>query len=91
MNQADFFGVEPPPSAQFKDIRNTRPANASAKAELVWELGRLLRTVPPAVRNGSVNLVRQWRAAQAQGAKVAGNSRSSVADLTTAIKALRSF
>lgn len=75
----------------FRDIRNQRQSVAEQKAELSLTLGRLCARVPPSIRDGSVNLVREWRATRAAASKVAGNSRSSVHDLTAAISNMQRY
>lgn len=75
----------------FKDIRNTRESVAQEKARLCLELGALIKHPPPAVINGSVQIVREWTAARAAAAKVAASSRSSGQELRTAINNMRRF
>jgi hypothetical protein len=90
MSQVDIFG-ETPPVRPFKDIRNWRSSVAEDKAELALVLGHLLNKVPPSVRDGSVQVVREWREAREKGAKVAASTRSSVQDLRSAISWLERF
>lgn len=51
-------------------------------------LAALLKRVPAKVRGGSVQCVRQWRAQHAKATKVAGNPRSSVTEIESAINAM---
>lgn len=90
MNQFDFVG-NMPPAPPFKDIRNTRPSAAEEKAALCLELGRLCQKCPASVASGSINLTRNWVAAQKQARKIVANSRSSVAELSSAISNMMSF
>lgn len=87
---SDLFGFETPPRA-FKDVRNQRPGVAQQKAELLLELGALIKVCPKAVANGSIQKVRQWRAKCEKARGVAGNPRSSVHDITRAIKSMRAL
>jgi hypothetical protein len=84
----DLFGFAAP-RAPFRDIRKQRDSVAERKAELCLELGALIRTIPPRVRDGSIQLVRRWRLEAEKAAKVAANRRSSVEDLTRAIATMR--
>lgn len=90
MNQIDFIG-DLPPLRPFKDVRNTRSSAAEEKAQLLLALGRLCQTPPQSVRNGSVNLTRDWIACQKKGLALAANSRASVNDLSIAVKNMRRF
>ena len=90
MSQLDFFGGLPP-AAPFKDIRNTRPSAAEEKARLCLDLIRLCQTPPKSVRNGSVNLTREWLACQRGSKALAANSRASVVALEMAIKSMQRF
>jgi hypothetical protein len=91
MMQLDWIGGEKP-GARFKDVRNTRPSIAEEKAELALRLGDLINKAPPALAaGGSINAVREWRVARAAAAKIAGNSRSSVQELTSAISNMQRF
>jgi len=89
--QLDWVGAPHSDSRPFRDIRNQRPSVAEQKAALALELGRLLTKPPASVVNGSVQKVREWQAARARAAKVAGSSRSSVPELTAAINNMRRF
>lgn len=80
----DLFGHGAPPQP-LRDIRNTRPGVAEEKAQLLLRLGRLIDTIPPGVRDGSVQRVRAWRQARADAAKVAASKRASVQELQSAI------
>lgn len=91
MSQIDWVGGAPPTGGAFRDIRSTRPSVAEEKAVLLYDLGQLLNRVPASVRNGSVQLVRQWKAARDSAQKVAGNSRSSVHEISAAVNRLRQF
>lgn len=90
--QTDWVGggasADPKPC---KDIRNTRPTVAEEKAQLALELGRIISKCPVRVQNGSVNLVREWRATKDAAAKVCANSRSSAQQLRTAINSMSRF
>jgi hypothetical protein len=90
MSQIDFVGGLPAPKP-FKDIRSTRPSAAEAKAELCLRLGRLCATVPPSVRNGSIQTVRDWKQHQEKALKLAKNARASVPELTAAISNMSRF
>lgn len=90
MNQIDFIGGGSVPKP-FRDIRNTRPTVAEEKATLCLELGRLCSAVPPRVRNGSINLTREWVAVQKKARALVGNSRASVCELTAAITSMRRY
>ena len=89
--QIDWIGaVDGRP--QFKDIRNQRASVAETKAQRVLELGRLIAAIPPHIKSGgSVNAVREWREARASAAKIAGSSRSSIAEITSAISNMGRF
>lgn len=91
MKQFDFIGQPETPPQSFRDIRNTRPSVAEEKAQLTLILGRLCASVPHRVRNGSVNLTRDWMAAQKAAKSLAANSRASVLQLSGAIGAMRRF
>lgn len=90
MNQLDFIGDLPPPRP-FKDIRSTRSSAAEEKAQLLLELGRLCQTPPQSVRNGSINLTREWMACQKTGRGLCANTRASIPHLTAAIANMRRF
>lgn len=92
MKQIDFI-TEPAdsPVKPFRDIRNTRFTVADEKATLVLELGRLARKVPAKISSGSIQITRQWMEASKKAMSVASNQRSSVTDLTLALKTLRAF
>lgn len=85
---SDLFGFVAPRPV-FKDTRNTRPSVAQQKAELLLELGRLIRSVPPEARDGSIQIVRLWKSRKEAAEKIANNSRSSVHDLTRSIASMR--
>lgn len=87
---SDLFGYTPPQRA-FKDTRNTRPSVAERKAELLLELGSLINRCPAKVRDGSVQVVRQWQHTRAAAAKIAANSRASIDDLTRAIGSMAAY
>jgi hypothetical protein len=90
--QSDWVGGSFSPQAKpFKDVRNTRESVAEEKARLCLELGALIKRPPASVVNGSVQSVREWQAARAAAAKVAGSSRSSGQELRTAIGNMRRF
>ncbi len=91
MDQLNFLGGEPVVTNPFKDIRNTRPSTAEEKAHLHMTLGRLCKTPPPKVLNGSVRLTREWLQHQKAGLALAGNARASVPQLTAQIATLRSY
>lgn len=92
MNQSDWVSETPAPAAKpFKDIRSTRPSVAEEKAQLVLQLGALIRTVPAAVRNGSVDVTREWKAIRDKAEKVARNARSSAQEIRTAINSLNRY
>lgn len=61
---------------------------AEDKARLCLELGALINKVPASIRNGSVNITRQWRDDREKAAKVAASSRSSVQELHSAINSM---
>lgn len=86
--QADWVGTPALTPPQFRDIRNQRPGVAEQKATKLLQLGALLKRVPAKVRGGSVQCVRQWRAQHAKATKVAGNPRSSVTEIESAINAM---
>lgn len=88
--QLDWVG-ETAGMAGFKDIRNQRHGVAEEKAALCLRLGELCNKVPRSVRDGSVNLTREWKAERAKAMKVAGSSRSSVNELTAAISSMGRF
>ncbi len=77
MKQIDFIGAPEQAPSEFKDIRNTLPVLADEKAVLLLTLGEQLKRIPASVKSGSVQTVREWRAAHAEALKVAKNSRSS--------------
>lgn len=86
MSQLDWVG-NTAPDAQARVIRNTRPSSAETKAVLVLQLGELINTIPPRIKaGGTVDSVRAWKKTREAAAKVAGNSRSSEQELTSAIK-----
>lgn len=85
MNQIDWIGSTAKPRA-FKDIRNQRPSVAEEKARLCLELGNLTQRVPASIMAAGIEKTRQWRAAQESAIKVLKSSRSSVTELTIAIK-----
>jgi hypothetical protein len=87
---SDLFGYAAP-VRPFKDIRKQRDSVAERKAELLLELGQLISKVPPAVRDGSIQVVRLWQSRRDAAAKVAGNRRSSIHDLTRAIGSLAEY
>lgn len=90
--QTDWVSETPPQQAKpFKDIRNTRPTVAEEKAQLLMQLGALIRTCPACVRDGSVNTVRAWRKTRDEAAKVAANSRSSSQQIRTAINSMARY
>ncbi len=91
-NQVDWVGAAAGEPSAFRDIRNQRASIAEEKAERALRLGRLCMSIPPAIRSGgSVNLVREWQQARSAAAKVAGNKRSSVAELDAAINNMQRF
>jgi hypothetical protein len=90
MSQSDWVGGLPP-TAPFKDIRNQRSATAERKAYLLRELGDLINKVPPLIMSSGIERTREWRTAREAAAKIAGNSRSSVNDLTRAITNMKRF
>lgn len=61
---------------------------AEQKARLLLTLGALLKRIPLQVRDGSVQRVREWRMQHEAARKVAGNSRSSVTEIQSAISSL---
>lgn len=77
-----------PSPPQFRDIRNQRPSTAEQKAVALLRLGQLLKRVHAQIRDGSVQRVREWKACHAAALKVAGNSRSSVTEITSACHSL---
>lgn len=84
MEQLDW--VSTAPARPFKDIRNTRPSVAQQKAEMLLRLGDLINKIPPNVKGGgSINDVRNWRIGREAAAKVAKSTRSSTAEITSAI------
>lgn len=92
MNQLDFVGGLPSVApAPFKDIRNTRSMVAEEKARLCLELGALCKTPPSRVRNGSVNLTREWLNCQKKSIALAARARASVIELGMAVKNMRRF
>lgn len=92
MNQSDWVGGGISISQKpFKDIRNTKSSIAEEKAMLLLDLGSLLKSPPDKVINGGVKITREWVAARAAAAKVAGSSRSSSQELRTAINNMRRF
>lgn len=91
-DQSDWVGDTPPRVAKpFKDIRNTRPTVAEEKAQLLLQLGALIRACPASVRDGSVNKVRAWLVIRGAAAKVAGSSRSSTQQIRTAINSMNGY
>lgn len=61
-------------------------STAYEKATLLWRLGELINKIPPEIKaGGSINLVREWSASRKTAARVAGNSRSSVGEIQSAI------
>lgn len=90
-HQHDWIGGPQTDEKPFKDIRNQRSTVAEEKARLCLELGVLINRVPQSVRNGSVNITRQWRADRDKAAKVAASSRSSVQELNSAINSMTRY
>ena len=90
MTQFDWIGGDKP-AKPFRDIRNQRPSTAERKAELCLEIKALALRPPPSVINGSVQLVRKWRAAQEAAMKVCGSARSSIVELELAVKLFDEF
>lgn len=92
MKQLDWVSEPAPPAASGpRAARGIRPSSAEQKAERLLVLGRYINTVPPSVRNGSVNLVRQWRDARDRAAKVAASTRSTLPQIESAINSLVRF
>lgn len=93
MNQLDWISDQQAaaPVRGWTGPNTIRPSIAEQKAELALRLGRLINTVPDSVKNGSVQVVRQWRAARDKAAKVAGSSRSSVQELESAISSMTRY
>lgn len=89
MNQLDFVGDLPP--QRITTIRKPRPSVEEQKAGLRFDLDRLCATVPTAVRNGSVQLVREWKATQEKALKLSKNTRATVPELTAAISNMSRF
>lgn len=88
MSQVDWVGEQP--RKPFKDIRNQRDSTAEEKAKLLLALGELINTIPPKIKGGGpVNDVREWKRVRGECAKVAGNARASVPDITAAISNMR--
>lgn len=90
MKQEDWVGspVKDGPKP-WTGPKNIRPTIAEEKAELVLKLGKRINTVPESVKNGSVQVVREWRDARQKAAKVAGNQRASVQELQSAINSMQ--
>lgn len=86
----DLFG-HAAPVKPFRDIRNQRDSVAEEKAVLCMQLRELVTKAPPKVLSGSIQLTRQWVAAQAKAMKVLGSSRSTVPDLQTQVNTMRSY
>lgn len=92
MNQIDFVGGLPPTNANtLRAVRNTRASAAEEKAQLLLDLGRMCQTPPQRVRNGSVNLTREWIACQKSSKALCLNTRASVVQLGIAIKNMQRF
>ena len=90
MRQEDWVGSLPP-RKPFKDIGNQRGTVAEEKARLCLLIGERCNKVPPSVTQGSVQTVRQWRECREKAMKVAGNKRSSVQELTSALSSMGRF
>lgn len=84
MQQTDWVGDVK--ARKFKDIRNTRPTNAEEKAAQLLRLGELINKIPDSIKSGgTVDQVRSWKKDRDAAAKIAGNSKSSVNEITAAI------
>ncbi len=89
MRQTDMFSEQP--RAGFVDTRNQRDSVAEKKAELSLRLGELINKAPPARNIDTIGKVREYKRARGDCAKVAGNSRSSVNELSSAISRMELF
>lgn len=87
---ADLFGYAPPRPV-FKDIRNQRDSVAETKATLCLQLAELCRKAPASICSGDIKTVREWRMHLEKSRKVLASSRSSVAELTSAVAQMRSY
>lgn len=82
--QQDWVGSEP--QELFRDIRNTRPSTAEEKAVQLMRLGEMVTKIPEHIKSGgTVGEVRSWKKDRDAAAKVAGNSRASINDITASI------
>lgn len=86
----DLFGYAPPRPA-FKDIRNQRDSTAETKAILCKQLGELCRKVPASICSADIKATREWRQHCDKARKVLASSRSSIAELTSAVAQMRSY
>jgi hypothetical protein len=89
MNQEDWVGAPAKDARPFKGPNFIRPTVAEEKALLVLKLGKLINIAPASVRDGSVQVVREWRDARQKAAKVAASQRSSVQELQSAINSMQ--
>ena len=88
--QLDFFGGGAPPGARYRTAP-FRESVSTTKAELAHRLNTLLRKAPPAGAIDTVDKARAYRQAHAEVLKVAINTRSSVANLTSAISRIAAW
>lgn len=86
----DLFGYAPP-CAPFKDIRNQRDSVAEEKAELCAILNKMLRQIPESIRSASINKTRAYMAERERCLKTLKSSRSSRAELLSAINTMRQY
>lgn len=87
--QVDWVGGVPEPV--FIDIANKRDTRAQRKAHLCLLITQRCNTVPTSVANGSIDIVRAWKAARERALKVCASQRSSVGDLEAALNSMARF
>ena len=87
--QADWVGGVSEPA--FKDIANTRSVVAERKAELCLLIKKRCGIVPASVADGSIGVVRDWKASRESALKACGNWRSSVGNLEAALNSMARF
>lgn len=88
--QLDFVGDVTHPHARYR-AAPFRESTSTAEAELALQLHALLRKTPPAHAIDTVDKVMAYRQARAESKKVAISTRSSVANLTSAISRIAAW
>lgn len=61
------------------------------KAVLIKKIGDVTMRIPASVRNGSVQLVRQWKEERQKAEKAIRNTRSSVNDLRSILNQMEKY